>query len=277
MRQVRYVAAMMMLIAAVGGCRLDGQGAGPSPGRAQGEALPPTQGEPLPPGAKPFTRIRIAFVELPLGMASASEEIWSYLDEEPIQADRSASFGRNGFRIGRGSAESLPQLIGALRRLTGREVSYKTLVALPGAPAAITVRQGQPGATLFLVNPDRTLSGADYPPGDSILRLEASINPENMSQVLLTALPQIRSAAAGMRLVETPNGPRLQARQDLFSFEQLRFQLFVPNESFLLIGPGVMAHQPNSLGHYFFIAERDGIAFETVLILIPQILVRTGP
>ncbi len=276
MRQAGCVAGVLILVAAVGGCQPDHEAVGRLPGAGQGQVLSPQGDEPLPAGAKPFTRIRIAFVELPAGMASNSEDIWSYLDEEPIQAARSASFGRNGFRIGRGSAESLPQLMQALRRLTGREVSYKTIVALPGSPTAITVRQGQPGATLFLVNPDRTISGADYPPGDSLLRLEGSINPENMSAVLLTGLPQIRSAVAGMRVVQAADGPKLEAQKELFSFEQLRFQLFVPNEGFLVIGPGVMAHQPTSLGHYFFIAEREGIAFEMVLIVIPEVLVRSG-
>jgi len=276
MRQAGHLAGVLLLLAATGSCQFEDTAVNRSPGAGQGQVLSPQGDQPLPVGAKPFTHIRIAFVELPAGMASSSEDIWSYLDEEPIQAARSASFGRNGFRIGRGSAESLPQLMQALQRLTGREVAYKTLVALPGTPTAITVRQGQPGATLFLVNPDRTLSGADYPPGDSLLRLEGSLNPENMSEVLLTGLPQIRSAVAPMRVVETAGGPKLEAQKELFNFEELRFQLFVSNKGFLVIGPGVMALQPTSLGHYFFIAEREGIAFETVLILIPELLDRTG-
>ena len=51
-------------------------------------------------------RMRMATVEVPVGTASGSEEIWSYLDEEPVSAFSQGALGRNGFRVGRGRADS---------------------------------------------------------------------------------------------------------------------------------------------------------------------------
>ena len=47
-----------------------------------------------------IVRIKITSIQVPVGTASGSEEIWSYLDEERTRAIHTATLGRNGMRVG---------------------------------------------------------------------------------------------------------------------------------------------------------------------------------
>jgi len=38
------------------------------------------------------------------------------------------------------------------------------------------------------------------------------------------------------------------------------------------MGPGAAAARPSSVAHHFLIKERDGIRFETVLVLVPSVV-----
>ncbi len=254
-------------------------------GGCAAENLPPTVGQlpstrPIMPGDGRsgngpndtyllVVRLELASIEVPAGMASGSEEIWSYLDEEAVREVRSPSLGFNGLRIGRGQPASWPDLARVLRAMTGRKLKETTIVAIPGRPVPIVLKSAQPAQTIFLFKADQTLWGRDYPPGDNLLTIVCTLDEEDPSKVQITGLPQVRTRYRKPRFVRR-GGFMMVSRPDILSLPQLTFHVTVPQESFLVIGPGAQSARPSSVGHRFLVKEKDGVEFETVLIIKPQ-------
>jgi len=218
--------------------------------------------------------LRMATIEVPVGMASGSEDIWSYVDEEPVAVGRSATLGRNGLRVGRGRGSSWEDVVKILKRLTGRSVQESQFVGLPGLPQHITLKEHQPFQTIFLSYGDQTLSGADYPPGDCLLSLACTLNEDDPSSLVVTGLPQIRSTSRRPQIVKNETGVAIVDNPVMFPFTPLTFQLSVPKSDFLVIGPGAEARRPSSVGHNFLVRQKEGMEFETVLIVMPEAIRR---
>ena len=72
-----------------------------------------------------LVRMRLVSIEVPVGQASGSEEIWSYLDEEPVAADGNGVVGRNGFRVGRARRDAWPDLAETLKDQLEQDVRSK--------------------------------------------------------------------------------------------------------------------------------------------------------
>ncbi len=216
--------------------------------------------------------LKLSTIEVPIGVASRSEEVWSYLDEEPIRAARSAGLGRNGFRVGIGRLETWPDLARVFRRMTGRATKQNLLAAIPGDPLPIVLKEKQPDRTIFTFFEDRTLSGRDYPPGDYLLSLVCTLDPDDYSRVFMTAMPQVRTTRRRRQFVMGKQGPSMVTTSGLFGLESLAFQLRLPTDSFLVIGPGARARNVATAGHHFLVHTKEGVEFETLLVLIPEVV-----
>jgi hypothetical protein len=216
-------------------------------------------------------QIRLGVVELPAGTISNSEEIWSYLDEEAIAANRWAGLDRNGLRAGVGRPDVWPDLERILKQMAGREVDYRTLATIPGQPATIVLKDQQGEQQIFTFYTDRTLSGSIYPPGDNILTLSCSLNPDDPTLIHVAVVPQIRGTAARVGVLGNPTGPALAPVKDIYSFEPLAFRAPVPAKGLLVVGPGQRCQDPYSLGHQFLTLQREGVRYETVLVMIPEV------
>ena len=243
--------------------------------RAGGQAT--SQADPAGPAAKPkqfrlVVRIRMVPIEVPVGTASGSEEIWSYLDEEPVSTLRSVSLGRNGIRVGLGRDGAWPDLAAVFKRMTGRAPGQSVLVAMPNDPLQIVLRERQDEATIFTFRDDRTLRGQDYPVGDYLMTVACSLDEDDLSKIMLTAVPQVRSTARLAKFVMSPLGPQLVNQPETYSFSDLTFQMMIPPKGFLLIGPGANARNPSTVGHHFLTHKREGVEFETLLVLMPEVL-----
>lgn len=219
-----------------------------------------------------LVRIKSMQIELPVGTASASEEIWSYLDEEPVGAARGAALGRNGLRVGLGRQDSWPDLAKVLRRMTGRGFRHSVKLTKPGMPATFALNERDRGKTIFTSHADRSLSGADYPPGRDLLSILCTIDEDEPSTVLVTASLQIESARRKSNLSAVNGSITVVAKPTICNFPELTFQLSVPAKDFLVVGPGGQARRPTSIAHHFLLRERDGAEFETVIVLIPEVL-----
>jgi hypothetical protein len=217
-------------------------------------------------------RIRMATIEVPVGTASGSEEIWSYLDEEPISTVRSVSLGRNGIRVGLGRQDAWPDLAAVFKRMTGRVPGQSVMAAMPNDPLQITLQQRRGEATIFTFRDDRTLRGQDYPVGDYLLTIACTLDEDDLSKVMMTALPQVRSSARTTRFELSPSGPQMVTKPELFSLSDLTFQLMIPPKGFLLIGPGANARNLSTVGHHFLTHTREGVEFETLVVLMPEVL-----
>jgi len=218
-----------------------------------------------------LVRLRLASVEVPVGKASGTEELWSYLDEEPVAAVHGVSLGLNGVRIGIGRKDAWPDVVKALQKMTGRKLKESTMVTLPGGTVPIELKKRARVETIFAFYGDRTLSGADYPPGDYLLTVSSTVSEDDPSQAVLTGLPQIRTAKREAQFVTRGGRVTIVMRPKILSFRQLTFQVTVAQKDFLVIGPGTEARRPNSVGHHFFGKSKNGLEFETVLIVIPEV------
>ena len=218
-----------------------------------------------------MVRVQIETFELPIGAASESDQIWTYLNEEPVGTQRGVTLGRNGIRIGVGRAEDWPDLARVLKRLKGRRVLGHTITSLPGATKVVMLQAKQPPQDVFTFYEDLTGSGKRYPAGDAMLAISTALNEDDISSVQITGMPQIRSSEHRPRIIRERSTPRIVDRPELFNFEPLTFRLEVPSGGFVVIGPSAEAQRPHSVGRSFLISKRKGMSFETVLLLMPKV------
>ncbi len=217
-------------------------------------------------------RVTIMTVSVPLGMASGSEELWSYLDEEAVQPVRSGSLGPNGLRAGVAKQANWQDVADVLDRLTARQLKKSTASCLPGAALSIPLKPRQEMQTVFVFDGDRVLSGRDYPPGDNLLGFFCSLNHDDPSRVALTVVPQIRSTRRHPQFVTGDGHAMMISRPDFYNFEELAFRTEVPSKDVIVIGPGRASRRTSSVGARFLLGEVEGVEYETVLILIPEVV-----
>ena len=231
----------------------------------------------LPRDLKLIVTVRMATIEVPAGTVSSSEEVWSYLDEEPVTARRSVSLGRNGVRVGLGRQGAWPDLAEVLKRMTGHVPTQSTMAAMPNDPFQIILKQHQPESTIFTFRDDRTLRGRDYPLGDYLLTLSFTLDEDDASEVMLSAVPQVRSARRVTKYVMSPMGPKMVNKPEVFRLDDLSFGLRIPHKGFLVIGPGANARNPSTVGHHFLTRQREGVEYETLLVLVPEVVAAPIP
>lgn len=215
-------------------------------------------------------RIEMGTIEIPIGQASGSRELWSYLDEEPLSL-RAGVLGRNGMRVGVGRSDIWPDVTRVLEKMTGRKYSSTLIQAQPGKSTPIVLKPLQPIQTIFMYQQDGSLYGADYPPGDNLLTILCTLDPQRLERVLLTATPQIRTTKRVTRLVEEFGITRAVHRPVFFPFREMTFQVPLDSGDFLVIAPGIMSRRPTSLAHHFLTRQKEGMEMESVLILKPQV------
>ena len=220
--------------------------------------------------AIPIIHIQIGIVEVPVGVASGSDELWSNLDEEPVSL-QSSMLSRNGFRIGVGRGDTWEDMKRTLQKMTGRQFRSLTTQAFSGDSVSVELKMKQPTQRIFTTFEDRTLSGAEYPPGDNLLTLSCTLDENDLSKVLLTAVPQIRSIKRVPQFVQAQGVPRLVSNPVLFTFSPLTFQLTVPRNNFLITAPGIESRRTTSVGYHFLTNERKGMRHEMVLVLRPMV------
>lgn len=219
-------------------------------------------------------RMRLTTIEVPIGTASGSEEIWSYLDEERVRANRSAALGRNGLRIGVTSLQNWPELTRILQKMTGQKLETQDLLVLPGKPFQVQVKQAQPEQTIHTCYADRTISMADYPAGDYVLALKYTLNEEDSTRFTMTGVPQILSSSRTTSVVNE-GLPMIVSKPTTFTFLPMTFQLNLQPNELVVIGPGAESRRPSSIGHQFLVDSRQDMQFETILILMPEVVKAT--
>lgn len=214
--------------------------------------------------------IRVIAVQVPTGMASKSEELWSYLDEEPVSM-QSAVLGLNGIRVGVGRASAWADVERMLKKMTGLVYQDSTIQTFGGQIKKIELKTNQPEQTICIFREDMTLFGADYPKGDNIWAVSCTIDEEDYNKIILTGVPQIRTTKRFIQYVKKYGSLKPVAKTKLYSFRRLTFQLALSNNDFLIIGPGIESRRLTSLGHHFLTKNVEGIEHETILILRPQV------
>lgn len=279
----RTIIACLLLAPVVWlGCRPDPTGANPvrpaadPPARSAPPPMAPIASRPAQPSElaqfRSVIALQIIRIELPVGTVNASEQMWNYLNEEPVSVNRPADLGRNGLRIGLGEAQAWSEVAAMLQKLTGRALSPTRTFAWPGTVMDVLARKDQPAQSIFLFYGDKTRTGSDYPPGDNVFAVACTVDETNPQGVLLTGVPQIRSAQNEFQPTRTDARMGIVSPYTRTPFAPLTFRAAIPPKGFLLIAPARAALNTSTLGHRFLIEQRDGLSFETVLIVLPEVI-----
>ncbi len=211
-------------------------------------------------------------VDLPVGSASQREDIWARLQGRSIEPEQLKTLQANGLRAGVAPARDLVDLVGVLEGLTGRELLYATVPAVSAAPRSLILREAEPPRTVFTMRRDGSISGADYPGGEYVLTIAGRLTSDDPPRVLLTIVPQIRSATAGTRIVRTGGRLSLQTYRSIVSLEEATVTAHVPVGDVLVIGPGGQSRRSSSIGHAFLTGDKAGVPFECVMLMIPEVI-----
>jgi len=214
--------------------------------------------------------VQMLEIEVPVGSASGSEDIWSNVEEEPLRAGGSA-LGQNGFRVGLVRRNNWASLERIIKQLAGRQARDAKLRVLPNNVVPIELKRSQDAQALFVFRADRTLTGQDYPPCNLLLTLVFALNEDEPNQVIVVGQPQLCSVNQTQQLVEEQGRWLYVMRPTFYPIPDLTFRLSVPSGDIIVIGPGAGAQRPTSVAHHFLIKERDGMSFETVLVLVPSV------
>ena len=259
------------------GCRTSAEAPRPSedPPVINGEALTPFT-RPVGRNQRNFlmvVRISMVTVQIPVGSVSSSEQLWSYLDEEPIDARVGKALSVNGIRVGLGRKEAWKDVCDILQQFTGQPLSRTSLLSRPGTPMPVVFKPDQKEQTIFTFRRDESMFGQDYPPGDNVIMMMATMNYDDPSVIQMTAAPAIRASKRSNRYVVEPGGYTMKSESVYYHLGDLGFRFKVPRGGFILIGPSQEAQRPTSPGYHFLMHQRNGVEFETVVIISPEAFV----
>ena len=216
-------------------------------------------------------RHRLTTIQLPLGAVSDTEQIWGYINEEPLGAKLGTCLARNGIRVGVGRESDWPAIAKILRRLTGQPLMDSNTMARPGQPIPVALKKDQGTQTIFMFRPDETLFGNDYPAGDNLLVITAGTDYDDPRTVRISGVPVVRSSYRRARYVKGPAGYELKSESLHYPLDQLAFEFGVPPGGFLIIGPGPEVRRQSSPGNRFLVRQTKGASFETLLVIAPEV------
>ena len=94
-------------------------------------------------------RINLITVRVPVGSVSNSEQLFSYLDEEPVGARVGSALAHNGIRVGLGRKDAWKDVADILGQITGQPLARTSLLARPGTPMPIVFKPQQKARTIF--------------------------------------------------------------------------------------------------------------------------------
>jgi len=89
---------------------------------------------------------------------------------------------------------------------------------------------------------------------------------------LMTAVPQVRGTRRRTTFVLGVAGPEVVTESELHDLPDLAFRLMAPAKSLVVIGPGSAARNSSSVGYHFLVRKKEGVEFETLLVLVPEVL-----
>lgn len=218
--------------------------------------------------------LKTTVVEAPAGTISSSEDIWSYVDEEPVSGRASGLLGRNGIRAGVGPSENWPRVAAVLNRLAGKPLRHSISTVFPGDRTSLPAVVYDQPQTIFMFRGDLTLMGADYPAGEYSFNLAAWLDQDDPGRLILAFCPKAVSAKRESQFVPGPHGMEMITRPAEHILDQTAFNLAMRSGEFLVIGPGWQAARSDSIGGVFFTRKTNDIRMETVYIIVPEIKAR---
>jgi len=221
-----------------------------------------------------LVRLKFMAIDLPLGATSESERLWSYLDEEPVGAQIGMTLGQNGFRVGQGRGSDWPEIKDVIDRLTIKSWRSWIVQTPPGNSVSVALKEKQGTQTIFVFRRNRTLFAMDYPPGDNVLAIVPTLSYDDPTAVHITASTLIRTTRRRSQYVRTPAGYVMTTAPVLHQLPDIDFRLTVPQTGLVMIGPSKAARDATSPGGAFLSHSIDGVRFEQILVIVPEVVVQ---
>ena len=218
----------------------------------------------------PIVNLYVYRVELPVGSTAGSSTLWALVDQPDMSPHQLDMLESNGIRFGIGQQDDWDSLQDVVANLSGAQLEPLGLAALRTSAVPICLQEVGESRTIFLVHPDDTVSGEDYPPAEYCLTFLFTPGPDAASQTV-TGVPQIQTLAR-RPVIETVNGQAdFVSRPTVSTLNPLTFQFTLGKRGFMLIAPGDDIDRPTSLGRSLFIRDRDGVPVETLLLVFAEI------
>jgi len=218
-----------------------------------------------------MVRLNMSVVEVPLGWARDSAILWSLVNTDVTAMDEAVSLAANGIRVGVGKKEDFHAIEDVLVDLSAQQYVPRTVPGVPGAPVPIIIQQHQEPRTIFLVHSDNTISGLDYPPGNYILSMLFTLDPDGRTMTV-TTVPQVESFHRRPVIEDEGNSAAIVRRADIYTLYPMTFQMRLVEGDFIVIGASEHADRPTSIGQAFLIRNRAGVPVETLLLITPEII-----
>jgi len=274
-------AALLALLAGGGGCKAPSpaEAALPPPPVFNGTVMSPVIGAESRPSDRYALLVRLMIhpVQVPFGTVSRSERLWRYVDEEIGDVATLSALQRNGFRVGRAKLDGWPPVRKLLGEMAGKTLETGTHVGPPGQVVPVELKEHLDDQRIFIFSGTGQLRGYDFPPGDNVLNFICHLNAEDPSEVLLQMAPVVRSTRKVSRLVKTPVGYVRRSRSVSVPLEALELNVRVPQGQYVIIGPGAISRRATSPGNRFLVGVADGLRYETLLVVIPQVFAAELP
>lgn len=216
-------------------------------------------------------RLEIDTIELPAGTAGKMEKLWTYLDEEPVSL-HSTVLGMNGFRVGVGRDCDWAEVEALLARQGGLSFERKIVETRLGYPAHLEMKTKEPIQNIFIFSDAQTLRGENFPPGDNLLTMSTFIDEETEKDIIIAAVPQIRSTTQHFGIETDNDDPRIVYKSRFYPLDEMAFRVKIPLNDFIVIGPGSQSGRPNSVAKHFLTLNRQGMDYDRIFVIRPKIL-----
>ena len=221
-------------------------------------------------------RFRVIQVQAPLGEFSRSQKVWDHLDEQAVGIETQMLLQRNGLRVGLGEPDSWPPvraIFDAVAKRTVRELP-------PSMPNSLSVPlqlNNEPvDQTVFFYRSNGTMAGSFYSQATDVFRITWDFNSANIEQVVVFITPEVRQDQSGVVFKATPMGAAPVPVYEGRVFAELTCRLVVSPGGYIVLGPAADVNRTGLLGREFLVNQIDGEPYESILVIVPEVLDMTG-
>jgi hypothetical protein len=230
---------------------------------------PPPRQQAGDPQADPRLVVQLIAYKLtvPARAVSHSEEFWKHVNEEAIDIGQHDTLFANGFRVGiapRSDWEYFRNILERENVVT--QISGSS--GLGGHALELPLKFAVPEDTVMYIDPQHGLSGQIYERCDELINIHFEPVPRKPGDVRLEVTPLFRSVRSEIKY--TLGGPLTYVFTHHDYLFNLKAQVDVPLDNFLILAPSSDADRTSSLGHKLLRSVGEGKEYETVLLLAPQ-------
>lgn len=216
--------------------------------------------------------LSILHVKIPRSAVDRIENIWNHLREDIVDADTSLHLRRNGIRVGSGHTEGWDAIRAIVEAVPEALVNQADPARLPqGIPLDLELDLEPADRTIFYLERDGVLSGANFPQGRKSLKLSQWIDRRHSDRVWITVLPQVRQLNEERRWVQTPAGLVEASGYGGRSYPSVAFSVELSPGEFCVIAAGEKANIAGLIGTIFLTDQTQESPMLSYIFLRPSV------